>query len=142
MPLGVSSMSLLEVVGSFGAICGNGKAIIPYGIKEIILRNGNSYWKRITPNRKKVIDTNTQNKIKILLHSVIKEGTGIKLSKMPFKIYGKTGTSQNNRDAWFIGCAKGYIIGVWNGRDDDRSMSNIYGSTLPLNIFKRIVQKI
>ena len=142
MPLGVSSMSLLEVVGSFGAICGNGKSIIPYGIKEIILRNGTSYWKRIKPNRKKVIDTNTQNKIKILLHSVIKEGTGIKLSKMPFKIYGKTGTSQNSRDAWFIGCAKGYIIGVWNGRDDDKSMYNIYGSTLPLNIFKRIVKKI
>ena len=142
MPLGVAAMSLLEVVGSYGAICGEGKAIIPYGINEIVLRNGESFWKRTAPNRKKIISNRNQKNIKKLLREVVIEGTANKLSSLPFKVIGKTGTTQNNRDAWFIGCAKGYVVGIWAGRDDDKSMSNVFGSTLPLNIFRRIIKNI
>ena len=142
MPLGVASMSLLEVVGSYGAICGEGRAIIPYGINEIILRNGKSFWKRTTPKRKKIISKKNQKEIKELLREVVTKGTARKLSSLPFKVIGKTGTTQNNRDAWFIGCAKGNVVGVWAGRDDDKSMKNIFGSTLPLNIFRKIVNSI
>tara|TARA_E500000178_G_C17033947_1_gene762193 strand:- start:2843 stop:4537 length:1695 start_codon:yes stop_codon:yes gene_type:complete len=142
MALGVASMSLLEVVGSYAPICGEGKPIIPYAIKEIILRDGSSYWKRIEPKRKKIIKSSTSYKIKGLLNEVVKKGTAKKLSKFSFKIIGKTGTTQNNRDAWFIGCAKGHVIGVWNGRDDDKSMKNVFGSTLPLEIFSNIINKI
>ena len=141
MPLGVASMSLLEVVGSYGPICGSGIAVIPYAIDEIILRNGNSYWKRNSPQRKKIINNKTHREIKKLLKAVISEGTANKLSKLPIDILGKTGTTQNNRDAWFIGCAKGHVIGVWVGRDDDKSMKNVYGSTIPLNIFKDIIEE-
>ena len=142
MPLGVASMSLLEVVGSYGAICGEGRAIIPYGINEIVLRNGKSFWKRTTPKRKKIISKKNQKEIKELLREVVTKGTARKLSSLPFKVIGKTGTTQNNRDAWFIGCAKGNVVGVWAGRDDDKSMKNIFGSTLPLNIFRKIVNSI
>jgi penicillin-binding protein 1A len=142
MPLGVATMSLLEVVGSYAPICGKGKPVIPYGIKEINLRNGKNYWKRVKPDRKKIINNYTNKNMKKLLNEVINQGTAKKLSKYNFKIFGKTGTTQNNRDAWFIGCAKQHVIGVWNGRDDDKSMKNIYGSTLPLSIFSNIVEKI
>ncbi len=142
MPLGVAEMSLLEVVGSYAPLCGNGKPIIPYGIEEINLRNGDSYWKRVKPERKKIISQNVNSNIKRLLREVVLQGTGKQLLKLPFKILGKTGTTQNNRDAWFIGCSKGYVIGVWNGRDDDKSMKNIFGSTLPLSIYKNIVERI
>ena len=142
MPLGVAAMSLLEVVGSYGAICGEGRAIIPFGINEIVLRNGQSFWKRNAPKRKKIISNKNQKDIKELLREVVVKGTAIKLSSLPFQVIGKTGTTQNNRDAWFIGCAKGYVVGVWAGRDDDKSMKNIFGSTLPLNIFKRIIKGI
>ena len=80
--------------------------------------------------------------MKRLLREVITEGTGKKLSELPFKVLGKTGTTQNNRDAWFLGCSKGYVIGVWNGRDDDKSMKNVFGSTLPLSIYKNIAERI
>ncbi len=142
MPLGVSAMSLLEVVGSYVPLCGEGKPIIPYGIEEINLRNGDSYWKRVKPERKKIIRNNVNKNIKKLLREVIVEGTGKQLSKLPFTVLGKTGTTQNNRDAWFIGCSKGFVIGVWNGRDDDKSMKNVYGSTLPLSIYKNIAERI
>ena len=142
MPLGVATMSLLEVVGSYVPICGEGKPIIPYGIEEINLRNGDSYWKRIKPERKKIISYKVNNNMKRLLRQVIAEGTGKQLSKLPFTVLGKTGTTQNNRDAWFLGCSKGYVIGVWNGRDDDKSMKNVFGSTLPLSIYKNIAERI
>ena len=142
MPLGVAEMSLLEVVGSYVPICGKGKPIIPYGIEEINLRNGDNYWKRLKPERKKIISYDVNNNMKRLLRKVVTQGTGQQLSKLPFTVLGKTGTTQNNRDAWFIGCSKGYVIGVWNGRDDDKSMKNVFGSTLPLRIYKSIAEKI
>ena len=135
-------MSLLEVAGSYVPLCGEGKPVIPYGIEEINLRNGDSYWKRVKPERKKIISNNINKNMKRLLKEVIFQGTGKQLSKLPFTVLGKTGTTQNNRDAWFIGCSKGYVIGVWNGRDDDKSMKNVFGSTLPLSIFKKIAERI
>ena len=142
MPLGVAAMSLLEVVGSYAPICGDGKPTIPYGVKEINLRNGKSFWKRVKPEREKIISKRSNRNIKKLLREVTIQGTAKKLSTLSFNVLGKTGTTQGNRDAWFVGCAKGYVIGIWNGRDDDRSMQNIFGSTLPLDIYKNIIEKI
>ncbi|MBF95921.1 MAG: Penicillin-binding protein 2D [Alphaproteobacteria bacterium MarineAlpha9_Bin4] len=142
MALGTSSFSLLETVGSFGAICGKGIPVIPFGIEEIQLRNNYSVWKREAPVRSQVINKKVLRNTKKLLRAVIEEGTGKKISKIPLNIIGKTGTSQRNRDAWFIGCAKNHVIGVWVGRDDDKSMKNIFGSTLPLKIFRNIVLEL
>ena len=75
---------------------------------------------------KEVIPRNVLIKTKKLLRNVIKEGTGKRLSKIPIDIKGKTGTSQRNRDAWFIGCAKKHVVGIWIGRDDDKSMQKIF----------------
>ncbi len=142
MALGVDSFSLLETVGSFGALCGYGIPVIPYGITEIKQRDNLSLWKKSIPKRNEIITKEIQLKIKKLLRAVIEEGTGIKASKTPINIMGKTGTSQKNRDAWFIGCAKGFVVGVWVGRDDDKSMKNVFGSTLPLSIFKEIMKSL
>ena len=106
------------------------------------MRNGESYSKRLKPERRKNISYKVNRNIKRLLREVVVEGTGKQLSKLSFTVLGKTGTTQYNRDAWFIGCTKGYVIGVWNGRDDDKSMKNIFGSTLPLKIFKNIAERI
>ena len=76
------------------------------------------------------------------MREVVLQGTAKKLRDVPFNVMGKTGTSQKNRDAWFIGCAKNKVIGIWVGRDDDKSMKNIFGSNLPLLIFKDIITAI
>ncbi len=142
MALGTTSFSLIETTGSFGAICGNGVPVIPYGIEKISLRNSTLIWQRNSPSRKEVITKNVLKNIKKLLKAVIDEGTAKRIANIPIDIIGKTGTSQRNRDAWFIGCAKGYVVGVWVGRDDDKSMKNIFGSTIPLNIFRDTVIKL
>ena len=80
-----------------------------------------------------------------LLHEVIKSGTRKKANKNDFQINnlrGKTGTSQNYRDAWFVGYNNKYIIGVWIGNDNYRPTNKISGGYLPAILFSDIIDKI
>ena len=138
MPLGTASISLIELTGAFVAIAGNGTAVIPYGIRKIKTRDKKNIWVRNSPVRDPIIDKVPLKKIKKLLREVITHGTGIRASSLNMHILGKTGTSQNNRDAWFIGCTKNHVIGIWIGRDDDKSMKGISGSNIPVEIFNSI----
>ena len=73
MALGADSFSLLETVGSFGALCGYGIPVIPYGITEIKQRDDLSLWKKIIPKRNEILTKEIQSKIKKLLRAVIEE---------------------------------------------------------------------
>ena len=71
---------------------------------------------------------------------MIRAGTGQSANIKDKEICGKTGTSQDNRDAWFVGYNKDYITGIWLGNDDYSKMSkNSYGGTIPARIFKSIM---
>ena len=75
-----------------------------------------------------------------MLRSVIEGGTGANANIAGEMVFGKTGTSQNNRDAWFIGYTPNYTAGVWIGNDDNTPMSNAsYGGTIPAKIFKTLM---
>ena len=75
-----------------------------------------------------------------MLKNVIKTGTGTNANINGKTIYGKTGTSQDNRDAWFIGYSDKYIMGIWIGNDDNSPMaSSSYGGTIPAKIFKTVM---
>ena len=73
-----------------------------------------------------------------MLENVIKTGTGKKAS-LPCFTAGKTGTSQDYRDAWFVGWTPTYVAAVWVGNDDNSPMDNITGGTLPAQIWKKIM---
>ena len=78
-----------------------------------------------------------------MLRNVISSGTGANANIAGESVFGKTGTSQNNRDAWFIGYTQKYITGIWIGNDDNSPMSNSsYGGTIPAKIFKTIMTYI
>ena len=74
-----------------------------------------------------------------LLREVLKTGTG-RYAHYGKEVFGKTGTSQDNRDAWFIGFDEEKICAVWVGNDDNSPMQGIYGSGLPARIWKKIMQ--
>ena len=87
-----------------------------------------------------VLQPQTVEYMKQLLYEVVTKGTG-KRAYTPNVLGGKTGTSNDNRDAWFIGATPDYVMGVWVGRDDNTSMSSkITGGTLPATIFHKIVE--
>ena len=73
-----------------------------------------------------------------MLTSVVQDGTGRAAAVPGRSVAGKTGTTQDNRDAWFIGCVDGHLVGVWLGRDDDTPMRGVMGGGLPAKLFHQI----
>jgi len=73
-----------------------------------------------------------------MLEDVIKFGTG-RRAKLPFFAAGKTGTSQDYRDAWFVGFTDKYIAAVWVGNDDNSPMKGVGGSSVPAEIWRKVM---
>lgn len=90
----------------------------------------------------RVLSEQTVASMRQMLLAVVERGSGKAASVPGFAVGGKTGTTQNSRDAWFIGFAGRHIIAVWTGRDDQKGMKGISGSNLPAMIFRDIAAGI
>ena len=88
----------------------------------------------------KILDSGAVNNLTFMLEQVIRSGTGKKAAVSGFAA-GKTGTSQDNRDAWFVGFDDDLICAVWLGNDDDSPMKGVSGANLPAEIWRKIIQK-
>jgi len=85
-----------------------------------------------------VIDPDQAAMMARMLTAVVRDGTGRAAAVPGYDVAGKTGTTQDFRDAWFIGDINGTIIGVWLGNDDDRPMRGVMGGGLPARLFHEI----
>ena len=139
--LGTTEVSLLELTGAYATIANNGEAVIPYAILEIKNANDELLYKRQSSGLGAIISAQSQENIKKILRQVVVSGTG-KNANVAENIYGKTGTSQNFRDAWFIGFNDEYVIGVWIGNDDNTATNKLTGGSIPAAIFAEIVEEL
>jgi penicillin-binding protein 1A len=119
--LGSSGVSLLELVNAYAVFDNQGYLVEPAFITKIEDRNGN-VLEEMSPSRERVIDKSTAYIMTSMLESVVKEGTGHRVKALNRPVAGKTGTTNNLQDAWFIGYTPRYITGVWVGNDDGESM--------------------
>jgi penicillin-binding protein 1A len=121
LALGSSGVSLLELVKAYSVFDNLGYLVEPVFITKILDRDGN-ILEETNPTRKKVIEQNTAYVMTSLLEGVVKRGTGWRVTAMNRPVAGKTGTTNNLHDAWFMGYTPRYITGVWVGFDDESSL--------------------
>ena len=138
--LGASEMSLLDLTTIYSVIWNDGQSVHPYSITKIKDASGNVVYERNPSDELTILSDTTVEYMKQLLYDVVTNGTG-KRAYTNNVFGGKTGTSNNNRDAWFIGATPDFVLGVWVGKDDFTPMSSkITGGTLPATIFHDIVK--
>jgi penicillin-binding protein 1A len=116
MALGAYEVNLLELTSAYGTFAAQGNAIEPRGIRRILDRTGKIlYDAQVKPKRS--LDAESANIVTWMLRSVVSEGTG-RPAQIDRPVAGKTGTSEQARDLWFIGYIPQLVTGVWLGNDD------------------------
>jgi penicillin-binding protein 1A len=142
LALGSSGVSLLEIVRAYSVFANQGSLIQPTFIVKIEDRHGN-ILEEMTPARTQVIEKETAYIITSLMEGVIKFGTGQRIRELKRPVAGKTGTTNNLYDAWFIGYTPNMITGVWVGFDQERSLGEgETGARAAIPIWLGYMQKI
>jgi penicillin-binding protein 1A len=137
--LGTNTLPPLEMAGVYAAIANGGIAIHPFGITKIENKDGKLYYVRQAPkDYMRVVETRFINTLTAMMQNVIEYGTG-QAAKMPFPAYGKTGTSQDSRDAWFIGFTPEIVTAVWMGNDDNSPMKAVTGGSFPARVWRDVM---
>lgn len=137
--LGGSGTNLLDMTAAYGATMTDGEKLVPFGIISVKTQKGRVLYKAYKKNHPKVISKENCEKMKILLKEIVESGTG-KRAKIPADCYGKTGTSNDSRDASFIGFSSPLVTGVWMGNDDNSPMNkNMTGGIVPAMAWKNFM---
>jgi len=119
--LGSSGVSLLELATAYSVFANEGNLIEPIFITKILDRNGNVLELR-EPRKTSVLDKATAYIITNMLQSVVKSGTGQRVRALGRPAAGKTGTTNNLNDAWFLGFTPNYVTGTWVGFDEEHPL--------------------
>jgi penicillin-binding protein 1A len=129
LALGTHEVTLLELTGAYAAVANGGDGVWPYGIEEIRDGKGRVLYQRTGGGPGRVIETAQVAGLNDLFSAVVRWGTG-KAARIDRPAAGKTGTNQDNRDAWFVGYTPDLITGVWLGNDDFSPMRDVSGGSL------------
>ncbi len=132
--LGVSETTLLEMTGAYATFANRGNGVWPRGIDRITARDGTVIYERLGSGPGEVASGQAVNKMLDVMQATVEWGTA-KKAKQDRPVYGKTGTSQSFRDAWFVGLSRDLVAGVWVGNDDNTPMDKVTGGTLPVAIW-------
>ena len=136
LALGTSVVTPLELTAAYAPFANGGLAAHPFGIVRIKTKSGKILWQRKVAAPSQVVSPDALVSMTSLLGDVVAYGTGkaARLDDRPTA--GKTGTTQDYRDAWFVGFTADLVCGVWIGNDDNSAMIHATGGTLPARIFK------
>jgi penicillin-binding protein 1A len=125
-------VSLLELTSAYAAVASGRYPVVARGLPDEQAPEGFSAFFR---QNGKLDDTRDRAPMLDLLYAAANEGTG-RRAALAVPTFGKTGTTQENRDALFVGFAGNLVVGVWVGRDDNKSLGKISGGTVPAEIWR------
>jgi len=130
LALGTSGVTLLELTRAYAAVAGNAYPVTPHGLPDPPPGWIDRFW-----DRKSHLPSAQHDGLLDLLSATVKQGTA-KAAALNTQVFGKTGTTQDNRDAIFVGFADGLVTAVWVGRDDNKPIPGLAGGGLPARIWR------
>jgi penicillin-binding protein 1A len=138
--LGTSEVSLLELVGAYAPFANGGYAVVPHVIERITTDNGKVLYSRNEQQLGRIIEARYVEMMNTMMQETLTIGTAHKATLPGWPAAGKTGTSQDFRDAWFIGYTSKLVTGVWLGNDDGTPTKKVTGGSLPTEIWSRVMR--
>ncbi len=143
LALGASEATLLEMTGAYAGILNGGSSVTPYGLTELRLKDQEDPI--IGPGGgigERVISENAAQQLIWMMSKVVESGTGARARLDGYQVAGKTGTTSEARDAWFIGFTADYVTGVWMGYDDNTPLAGVTGGGLPAEIWHEVMVRV
>ncbi|WP_262692204.1 transglycosylase domain-containing protein [Kordiimonas aestuarii] len=134
LPLGTEEVKLLDLAGAYAAVANGGFEAHPYGIVEITTLEGQVVYRRTPMNPRAVLTHKVVEEMADMLKGAVEWGSG-KNARIDRPVGGKTGTSQDSRDAVFAGFTSDMTAAVWVGNDDSTPMKGVTGGSLPARVW-------
>ena len=138
--LGTSEVSLTELVGAYAAFANGGMIAAPHVVTKIRTPQGKVLYARAPDPQTQVIDQRYVGMMNAMMHETLVTGTARKADIPGWSAAGKTGTSQDFRDAWFVGYTANLVTGVWLGNDDNSPTRKATGGGLPVEVWTRFMK--
>ena len=139
LALGVNEVTLLELTSAYAVLANQGLNAWPYGITEIRDTQGSILYRRVG-SVGRLLETQVVDRMVTMLRKTVVSGTG-RAAQISRRAAGKTGTSQDFRDAWFLGFTDGLTTGVWVGNDKGRPMKRLTGGSIPAKIWRDLMKE-
>ena len=141
LPIGAGEVTVLDHTVAFATFPNGGKSVTAHGLLEVRTGNGEVVWRfdRDGPKPRQVLPAQVALDMNMMLNKAAEEGTGRRAILNGIRIAGKTGTTNNYRDAWFVGFTGNLVGGVWIGNDDYSSSNRMTGGSLPAMTWQPIM---
>ncbi|WP_181708195.1 transglycosylase domain-containing protein [Chthonobacter rhizosphaerae] len=139
--LGTAEVTPLEITAAYVPFANGGYGVIPYVIESIRTKDGEELFRRQGDGTGQVIEPRVVGTMNQMLQTVLYAGTGQKAVLKDRPAAGKTGTSQDFRDAWFLGYVNGLTTGVWLGNDDNSPTKKATGGSVTATVWNRFMTK-
>ena len=136
--LGSNSVKLFEMTRAYGVFANGGFKVEPFAIERVESSRGTVLYEAKKARTSKVLNINTAATMTAIMKTVITNGTG-RAANIGKPAAGKTGTTDDSKDAYFIGFTPDVVTGVWVGNDDNSKMGGITGGTVPALIWKDVM---
>ncbi len=140
LALGTFEVTLLELTSAYAAFANGGASVIPHGIESIETISGNRLYQRRGAGLGPIMSQQTLGMMNHMLGETVRTGTGRRAALRGRPSGGKTGTSQDFRDAWFVGYTADLVVGVWVGNDDGTPMREVTGGGVPAGIWRDFME--
>ena len=140
LALGTSEVSLIELVSAYAPFANGGDAITPHVVERVRTGAGKVLYARSSQELGRIIEARYVAMMNSMMRETLTIGTAQKAQLAGWPAAGKTGTSQDFRDAWFIGYTAHLVTGVWLGNDDSSPTKKATGGGLPVEIWSRIMK--